>query len=321
MSIDMNESIVDEQSIDILLATYNAGDFIRPQLESLFAQRDVSFRIVVRDDGSTDDTLVVLHEYERLHPKVFKILPGNARLGPKGSFSALMDASSAKYIAFCDQDDVWLPEKLSVLMKSLITLEHEQGDSTPCLAHCDLRVVDERLSEINPSFWRHSGINAHHNDFRNMLLFNTVTGCALVCNRALLERARPVPSDAHMHDQWLALCAAAYGVIAVVDEPLVLYRQHGRNSLGAGLALPQRLRAKLVTLVKSGRYSDWTILLKQAVVFRILHGGTLAPERKKVLDEVLMIPVLSPLKRKWLLLRYGIAPGGLLRRILFWAFA
>lgn len=307
--------------VDVLLATYNGENYLQEQIESLLAQRKVHIRILVRDDGSSDRTLAILNEYSARYSDRFILLDSECRLGAIRSFEELMRVSTASYMAFCDQDDVWMPEKLEVLLGRLRELESLCGDSVPGLAHCDLKVVDHALSEISPSFWSYAGIQAHRNNFQNMLLFNTVTGCAMVCNRALIKIALPMPEGIHMHDQWLALCASAFGVIAVVDEPLVLYRQHGRNTLGAGFSLGQRIQAKFAAVISRYSYSDWSLLLRQAQIFEGARSQQLSLEKKAFLSGLLALPAKSALQRKWMLFNANIAPGRGVRRLLFWLFS
>src|SRR4029077_11295650 len=101
------------------------------------------------------------------------------------------------------------------------------------LVHSDLSVVDDALRELQPSFWRYSGFDPERTNLARLLLKNTVTGCASLVNLPLVMLPVPVPPAALLHDYWLALVAAAAGRIAVVREPLVAYRQHARNAVGA----------------------------------------------------------------------------------------
>jgi hypothetical protein len=112
--------------------------------------------------------------------------------------------------------------------------EAEHGRDHPLLVHTDLAVVDRRLQPISPSFWRYQNIHPAGRETLNRLLAqNVVTGCSMMLNRALRERALPIPAEACMHDWWLALVAAAFGRITHLPEPTVLYRQHGGNDTGA----------------------------------------------------------------------------------------
>ena len=134
---------MDNPEIEVLLATYNGARFLDAQIESLLRQRGVSLRILVRDDGSTDDTPDIIERYRRSMPESFVVLASTGNLGAVRNFATLLEYSHAPYVALCDQDDVWMPHKLSVLVGALREMEARYGSETPLLVHSDLRVVDE----------------------------------------------------------------------------------------------------------------------------------------------------------------------------------
>ena len=151
------------------------------------------------------------------------------------NFSSLLVTAfeqGAGYVFFCDQDDVWDANKLEVMLGHLKWLEGTESE--PCLVHHDLEVVNESLVTIAGSFIEFMQLQPsdEHNPQR-LLSRNEVTGCAMVCNRSLLETALPVSGQAVMHDWWLALCAGYFGHLAFVPYKAVKYRQHGDNAIGA----------------------------------------------------------------------------------------
>ena len=240
--------------VDVLLASYNGMRYLPQQLQSLQEQTLPRFRLLVSDDGSQDGTQALLQQWaQRLGPRMRVLHNPAPGRGVARHFEFLMQTSladaAAPYIAFCDQDDVWQPDKLQRLLARLQQLEQQQGADRPCLVHCDLAVVDAALAPIHPSFVRHQHFDPAHGSDRALLSINQVTGCAMLINRALLQQALPLPDAAVMHDWWCALLAAGGGR-AFVDAPLVLYRQHGANQLGAkGRSLGQRL----ARLLREGR--------------------------------------------------------------------
>ena len=232
--------------VDILLATYNGARHLAEQLDSLLAQTHQDFRLLVSDDGSNDATLDILNRY---HPRFggrMRLVPhAAAGQGVVRNFENLMAASLqdgvAAWVAFCDQDDVWLPGKIATCLARLQGLQAQVGAGVPCAVHCDLTVVDGALQCVHPSFVRHQHYDPARCSAEQMLSVNQVTGCALMVNRALLALALPMPQAVVMHDWWCALLAGS-GRRQFVDEPLILYRQHGANQLGAkGRSLPDRL--------------------------------------------------------------------------------
>lgn len=303
--------------IQVLLATYNGEPYLRALLDSVFAQDGVDVSLLVRDDGSSDATVSILHEYQMQCPGRMEMLPGYERLGPMLSFSVLMQAAKEDYVAFADQDDVWEHDKLATLMQRMSAVEKNYAG--PCLVHCDLRVVDRSLVEMAPSFWRHSGLVARRNRFEDILFQNTVTGCAALCNRALLELAMPVPPEAIMHDHWLALCASAFGKIDVEPRALVQYRQHGLNSVGVRAGSLTVLFGRLLAVVSAGGWRmNWAQELRQPRAFMSLHGDRLSLVQAGVLRDLLAVERANAFMRRWLLLKHWMAPGGFLKKLVFW---
>ncbi|HTJ94786.1 MAG TPA: glycosyltransferase family 2 protein [Pararobbsia sp.] len=221
--------------MDIALATWNGARFLPPLLDSIVAQSYPNWRLVVRDDGSSDDTCQILAAFaERHKPRVELVQDGRVRLGVTRNFEATVSRCRSNYIAFADQDDVWLPVKLERTMQRLLQIEGEHGDGTPILVHTDLRVVDATLRTIAPSFIRMMRLDPLAGAaIKRLLVRNVVTGCTMLANRALVERALPIPKAAAIHDWWLALVAVCLGRLEFIDEQTVLYRQHGANSIGA----------------------------------------------------------------------------------------
>lgn len=220
--------------IDVLLASYNGERHLRQQLDSVLAQQGVDLCIYVRDDGSSDATPALLRSYaERFPDKVVLVSAGEGRRGAAGNFLGLMQLdSSADYFAFCDQDDVWAPDRLQVAVTMLEDLRK------PVRLYCsavsfvseDLQVLGVSSRKVLPSF-------------DNAFVENIAQGCTMVGDAALrdLVRARP-PQIVAMHDWWLYLLATALGQVVYDPVPRLLYRQHGANAVGGGFSLWQKLR-------------------------------------------------------------------------------
>ncbi|MBQ7039944.1 MAG: glycosyltransferase family 2 protein [Clostridia bacterium] len=218
--------------IEILLATYNGASYLKEQLDSIFAQTFQNFKVIARDDGSTDNTIEILEQYKQKFPEKLiyyknEVPTGNA----KDNFFLLMQDAAADFVCFCDQDDVWLPEKLEVTYRKMQTLDM----SKPALVHTDLKVVDKDLNILHNSFFRMQHFHTVDKTPLNRILAqNVVTGCTVMINKPLLELA--VSSNNNgiiMHDWWLGILASAFGSVSAVKQPTMLYRQHGSNSLGA----------------------------------------------------------------------------------------
>lgn len=240
--------------IDVLLAAYNGEAFIEAQIRSILQQQySGHLRILVRDDGSTDQTVAVVRRLmaEQLpaHRQLllFERTEGVGHV--TSNFAQLIALSEAPYIALADQDDIWLPQKLALQMQAMLPLEQQMGP-VPLLVCSDLRVVDSELSLIDESFWRLQKLNPTWiNDWRNLLVQNMVTGCTSLFNRAAVSVILPIPEDlAVFHDHWIATAVCLHGQVVALPEPTVLYRQHGHNVEAAHAFTPLYAVRKLKQL-------------------------------------------------------------------------
>lgn len=229
--------------IAVLLSTYNGEKFLREQLDSLLAQSHQNFILVVRDDGSHDGTVSILESYARDYAEKIRLLPcdGENR-GASGGFAYLVEyvlsnketmGLDSAYMMFCDQDDTWFPEKIEKQLAAMLVEEAESGATLPVLVHSDLEVVSEKNEVMSSSLISYQGLEIERNKFPNLVISNLVTGCTALINQSLAEKALPIPENAIMHDWWLALVATAFGKLVFLDMPLVHYRQHGNNTIGA----------------------------------------------------------------------------------------
>ncbi len=224
-----------ENSIDILLSTYNGELYLKELLDSIYSQTYINWKLIIRDDGSEDSTLNIIEQYKHRYPDRIVILTDqNAHLGPAQSFGKLIEGSKAPFLALCDQDDVWLPDKLEKQMAIMLEKTNTFNSSMPILVHSDLKVCDEKLDCIFDSFWRYQNINPlKMKDNRCLLFQNFITGCTILMNRSLAQRVIPISQKAVMFDWWITLIAKQLGKIVTINEPLVKYRQHGNNAIGA----------------------------------------------------------------------------------------
>ena len=222
--------------ISILLSTYNGEKYLKEQLDSLFLQTYNDFNILIRDDGSTNKTKYILNEYEKNYPNKVQIIEdGIGNLGSSKSFMKLLEYSSdCEYVMFCDQDDVWLPEKIEMSINKIKELEVESNKNIPLLVFTDLTVVDEKLNIINKSYWNYQKlIPSITNDWKKLLSQNVITGCTIIMNKKAKEVCLPFTLEMMIHDQWIGVNVSKYGKIGYLNEQTILYRQHGNNVEGA----------------------------------------------------------------------------------------
>jgi len=306
----------DEPSVQVLLATYNGEAFVRDQLASLWAQTHREFEVLAADDGSSDKTLSLLTAAQPESGGRLKIAFDGRVGGAAQNFMRLLRASAAPYVFLCDQDDVWLPEKIETMLQRMKELEHgSQG--TPLLLHSDLSVVDEARAIRHASFFSFTELDPVRCDFTSLLLRNCVTGCATMVNRPLVELAvGGAGSQMIMHDWWLALVAAAFGQIHTLPLPLVQYRQHGRNTLGAtrwsAVSIAYRVGQ---VLSGAARRNPLQRCSEQAKAFNVAYGPMLGEEHREAVLLAASLFELSPLGRRRALLELGVFKQGLKRAL------
>ena len=213
-------------TITVLMSTYNGTKYLREQIDSILNQKDVEVRLIVRDDGSKDDTVKLLKEYQDSHKNII-IEKTNSNLGPCGSFLLLISKyKDDEYFALADQDDIWDEDKL---LTAIRMIKKNESNELPVLYYSNLRIVSEdgefcRVSHKTP----HIGHNRY-----SALIENLATGCTIVYNKRLAEIAVQVkPTKYLMHDAWLYAVAKVFGKTVYDFQPHISYRQHGNNQIG-----------------------------------------------------------------------------------------
>ena len=238
-------------SVAVLMSTYNGERFLREQIDSILNQKDVEVRLFIRDDGSSDRTVSIIKEYLERYDNIGFIQGENVGVG--NSFMALVREAGTifDYYAFADQDDIWMPEKIS---KAIGAIEKKEGPWCYCsnqlLVDADGNVIRQRHEKpIDVSYMQ-------------ILCNNLVTGCTMVWNRELqmiLIRDNDVPSREllvkRIHDVWVAMVAAVTGHIYYDSVSYIMYRQHENNVVGVkNTGLIREWRKKLAKPeLRSGR--------------------------------------------------------------------
>ena len=220
--------------IDILLATYNGEKYLPELLSSLEQQTYTDWKLIIIDDCSKDKTIDVLHSFQETSKHSVEIFVNSKPVGcGKDNFFALAKKSTSDYIAFCDQDDVWLPNKLETCMQAMCDTEKE-NTSLPILVYSDLKVVDNNLNPISPSFFSYSNYRKNP-QLQHIICQNQITGCTILANKALNQLCIQAQNydQILMHDSWYGITAMTFGKVIYINRPLILYRQHGNNSVGA----------------------------------------------------------------------------------------
>lgn len=224
----------------VLLASYNGEAYLEEQLESLLKQTVPIEQILIRDDQSSDATPEIIRSYQEKYENQIKALDGG-NLGFVGNFLRLVESVSPEfdYYFFCDQDDVWYPEKIE---RAMTTMERFADATTPQIYFCRLDIVDEDLQPLGQSpLIRHWGLG-------NALFENPMTGCTIAFNAAFLHLLQANLPQAHRvvaHDWWCYLVATALAQIHYDERPGIAYRQHQNNSLGAKASMWSRWKQRM----------------------------------------------------------------------------
>lgn len=288
------------KKVQVLMSTYNGERFLAEQIESLLRQSWKNMEILIRDDGSTDNTPDILRRYGEDYKNI-RVFQGGNR-GVSGSFFELLRKSDADYVAFCDQDDIWLEEKIEAAIGKL---EQERG---PAL-YCGNKILvdsEGKAMAKQDSRKRKPG-------FGNAVVECICTGCTAVMNREMADIIRErIPEHAILHDWWSYLAATYAGKVVFDERAFIRYRQHEDNVVGGGAGFWSELRLKAAYLRKSrGK------LAAQLNDFANLYRGD---ERKDMLVQEILAAQHFPGRIKILWNRRIFRQSrldGLIMRILF----
>ncbi len=303
------------KTIQVLMACYNGETYLPRQLASLRAQDDPCFTVLLQDDGSTDGTPALLQAVTE--DSRFRLANEQGRHhGAIGNFLSLLRQCDADYAALCDQDDEWAADRLSRCRKAMEEAETRYGAETPLLVHSDARLVDARGSTLQESFFAHQGWDKTALTLPRLLVQNNVTGCTLMMNAALrrLVVQHGTPSSMHMHDWFIALTAAAFGHIVFVDAPLVNYRQHGVNVMGASRQNQVQRGAKALSQWQKGK-ARIALTYAHTRSFRDAYGETLPDDAQRIIDGYLATEKMGKLRRVITVRRKGYTMQSSITRI------
>ena len=224
-----------KETVAILLSTYNSEKYLDEQIDSILKQTYNNWELIIRDDGSTDSTIQIIHNYCLQYPNIRLIKTQKKNLGVKKSFFELLENSNARYYMFCDHDDVWFSDKVEKTYKKMI--EEERNNRNKAIIICsDLVVVDDKLQVIHDSMWGYSKFFPEilKSSFKYLSVCNFVTGCTMMINNKAKEISFPLSPHATLHDNWIALkVLCSNGIISPIYDTTIFYRQHGKNVCGA----------------------------------------------------------------------------------------
>ncbi|MCY9528593.1 Glycosyl transferase family 2 [Paenibacillus sp. cl6col] len=268
--------------IQVLLSTYNGEKYLAEQLNSLLEQTHPNLFITIRDDGSSDNTVAIIQEYVAEFPEKIEAYY-EENIGVIASFFNLLSRhthSDSEYVCFCDQDDVWMAEKL----ERAIYLLNERAGQIPMMYVCPTQMVTETMAPLNiwpPTPQR--GVS-----FLNALVENIAVGATTVLNCLavnILQQNLPNTKRIVMHDWWAYLVVSAYGQVIYDDKPYIYYRQHQNNVIGGQQGFYDKWVKKWRSYKK---HRTQKILWNQAKEFERCWGDDLPLEFQSELEEFLL---------------------------------
>jgi len=214
-------------TVTIIMATCDGEKFVTKQIESILRQSYQDYELIIADDNSTDATQSILKYYAKTHKNI-SFFVNSERLGVVKNFEKLMTLAEGKYIAFCDQDDIWEKEKLQVEMDAILKA---QVDGSACLVHSDLSMIDDADRLLHPSYFKYRGyILNDQKDLGHILGPCGVMGNTLLINQKLKDLVLPFPEQLDVHDYWIAVVCELHGKRVTLHQQLVNYRIHETNS-------------------------------------------------------------------------------------------
>ncbi len=299
-------------TVDVVMSTYNGERYVAEQLDSILAQTATGWRLLVRDDGSTDGTAEILRRYAARDERI-RCVDGGApaeNLGFVGSFHALVRQADADFVVFSDQDDVWLPTKLEVLLA-----EAQRHDNTvPALYYTRWQPVDEHLAPI-------PGVGDRQDLFattrlHEQLTTNSVLGATSMIN-ARLAAAWQGYQGLRSHDVYLGLVAASLGELVYLPQTTTLYRQHGHNQYGV-----DHQSAGSGSL-RSRTEQFWTYYVEQkkreARLVLAITGASIPPVRRRLLEDFVALNTYPLPRRVRLVLRHRFYQRSTIATVKLWA--
>ena len=310
---------ISDDTVAILLATYNGKKYIEELLESIIKQSYKNWVLFIRDDDSSDETIHIINKYVELYrDKILMVDNGKIKAkGAKKNFALLhkwvTEQYDFNYYMFCDQDDVWLPKKIENAICGM--KRNEQMQIEPILIHTDLKVTDENLNIISESYVNYRSIKCDVRDINHLLIQNNVTGCTMLWNKKLNDLVGDMTSDeVVMHDWWIALVACVLGRIVYLKTADILYRQHGNNTVGATQVNSIEFVIKRLKNIEHVKYTLHAPI-EQAILLKNNYSDKISKNNLDILSEFCELKNKNKFKKISSIVRYSFYKQGLLQII------
>jgi len=300
--------------VHILMATYNGRAYLEQQLDSLLAQTHTNWELWIRDDDSTDGTVEILKSYKVKHPNIIIYTNITGKHGACSNFAALFRMAKldehARYVMFCDQDDVWLPDKIETTLEAMKNQE-EFHPGGPVMIYSDLELIDDKGLATGHSLRLKDKV-----DLKNLVSFNYVLGCTMMINRPMIQKISQVPEQAVNHDYWIALVASIY-YSAYIDRKLIQYRQHTQNASGnvaRNDSLAARFRRHISQPQREVEVSKGKLTMLKEFYKR--YADELDMENRIMLEEYLRAYSIGRLRVCYLMLKYQMFKKGFFQSLM-----
>jgi len=270
--------------ISIAMTTYNGESFLKEQIESILKQTYQSFELIICDDKSSDSTFEILQQYSHKYTKI-KVYQNKQQLGVVKNFEKVINLSTSPYIALSDQDDIWNPQKLEILLKEIKQLE-SQYPKLPCMVHSDLSLINETKQLLHPSFFtfKHYKLK-EEKDLTHILGPCGVMGNTLLMNQLLKDKILPFPSSTKVHDYWIALINEIFGKRKTILQPLVQYRIHQNNVSNSKSKLYLLKYKKIISLFKQLPFMN---IKRDKLLHYLLEHYPINTQDKKIIQLFLL---------------------------------
>jgi glycosyltransferase involved in cell wall biosynthesis len=208
------------QLVSIAMATYNGEKYLTEQLDCLLQQTYAYIEIIVVDDGSKDNTVAILHQYQQNFNRI-KVYINETNIGVTKTFEKAIENSMGTYIALCDQDDIWELDKIAIMVNEIDTED---------AVYCNSLLVDSNNISIGKDFKQVMNLRSYYSG-APFLLANCIPGHTILMKKDFVLKCLPFPTHIYF-DRWISFCAASNNGVRYIDKPLVRYRQHATNVVG-----------------------------------------------------------------------------------------
>lgn len=297
--------------VEVLLATYNGETYIEEQVLSLINQTYQDLKIIIRDDNSSDNTKIVINKLKKKYPEKIVLIEDCDICGSaKANFMKLLKYAKADYVMFCDQDDFWFPEKVEKMLCEM--KKHEQEFGGPILIYSDYIATDEKLNPLNENI-KNGQVYNPKLDLNHLIVQNYINGCAMMVNRALYKNTLRYRDEMLMHDWWLAIYAATFGQAIHMNVPLMFYRQHSGNVVGAvDIRSFKYIKMKILSKETKKANDEY---IKQIAAFLDEFRDCINEKEREIIETFLDIPKHGKIYRVNALIKGKYLKSTLLRKL------